>query len=105
MIKRFKIFTEELNIKNLDLRTKKEIIQNFKQRILELKSYWRDETLNQLSLYDKRNILRQFINEFSEEFIIEINFKEFIEESSNIFHNKKELNKLLNKYLDKISNL
>jgi hypothetical protein len=94
---------EELKIKDLDLRTKSEIIINFKKRILELKQYWKDSS--ELSIYDRRNILRQFINEFTKEMIDELQFESFLEESSIIFKDKKVLIKHINKYLESLDKI
>lgn len=100
-----KFIKEELNISNLDLRTKKEILANLKLRLLELKSSWRLDSYVELSILDIRNILRQFNNEFGEDFMNSIEFKEFLEEASSLFPNKQEVIKLINKFIQKIDSL
>ena len=96
---------EDLNISNLDLRTKKEILANLKTRLLELKSSWRLDTYNELSLLDIRNILRQFENEFGKDLIDDIKLKDFLEEVSSLFPNKVEVIKLINKFIQKMDSL
>ena len=96
---------EDLNISNLDLRTKKEILANLKIRLLELKSSWRLDTYTELSLLDIRNILRQFENEFGKDLIDDIKLKDFLEEVSSLFPNKVEVIKLINKFIQKMDSL
>jgi hypothetical protein len=100
-----KFIKEDLNISNLDLRTKKEILANLKLRLLELKSSWRLDTYTELSLLDIRNISRQFENEFGKDLIDDIKLKDFLEEASSLFPNKTEVIKLINKFIQKIDSL
>lgn len=100
-----KFIKEKLNIDKLDLRTKKEILNNLKLRLLELKSSWRLENYTELNILDIRNIIKQYENEFDKKLIDNIKFKEFLEESSKLFNNKQELIKLINKFIQKIDSL
>ena len=92
---------EKLNFDSLPKSNKKDIKLNLKFRILEIKKSIKDGNLKSI---DKRIILRQFKNEFTEELIDNIEFEKFVDELNDILKEGKPYSKHINKYLNKIKN-
>ncbi len=117
MIKKFKKFNEELEIKKLDDLTLNTLKLNLHHRLSEYKEYMLDnvdynENLDKieyknLNRIDKNIILRELYNEFTPEFIQSLNIESFLRKINNIMKAKKRNTKELiaeefDQYLDEI---
>lgn len=117
MIKKFKKFNEELEIKKLDDLTLNTLKLNLHHRLSEYKEYMLDnvdynENLDKieyknLNRIDKNIILRELYNEFTPEFIQSLNIESFLRKINNIMKAKKKNTKELiaeefDQYLDEI---
>lgn len=117
MIKKFKKFNEELEIKKLDDLTLNTLKSNLHHRLSEYKEYMLDnvdynENLDKieyknLNRIDKNIILRELYNEFTPEFIQSLNIESFLRKINNIMKAKKKNTKELiaeefDQYLDEI---
>ena len=117
MIKKFKKFNEELEIKKLDDLTLNTLKLNLHHRLSEYKEYMLDnvdynENLDKieyknLNRIDKNIILRELYNEFTPEFMQSLNIESFLRKINNIMKAKKKNTKELiaeefDQYLDEI---
>lgn len=117
MIKKFKKFNEELEIKKLDDLTLNTLKSNLHHRLSEYKEYMLDnvdynENLDKieyknLNRIDKNIILRELYNEFTPEFMQSLNIESFLRKINNIMKAKKKNTKELiaeefDQYLDEI---
>jgi len=117
MIKKFKKFNEELEIKKLDDLTLNTLKSNLHHRLSEYKEYMLDnvdynENLDKieyknLNRIDKNIILRELYNEFTPEFMQSLNIESFLRKINNIMKAKKRNTKELiaeefDQYLDEI---
>lgn len=117
MIKKFKKFNEELEIKKLDDLTLNTLKSNLHHRLSEYKKYMLDnvdydENSNKieyknLNRIDKNIILQELYNEFTPEFMQSLNIESFLRKINNIMKAKKRNTKELiaeefDQYLDEI---
>jgi PBP1b-binding outer membrane lipoprotein LpoB len=119
MIKKFNEFiNEKLEIKNLDKRTLKKILENLEYRLEEYKSYILDNIeikggvpeYKKFHTLEKNVIMRELKNEFSENLLMELGTDKLIESIDKMMKDKHrkikiQIEREFNRHLGKIKKL
>lgn len=100
MIVKFSHFIkEELKVSQINNRTLLVLKQNIKDKLIEYKTYLLTniEVVNNMTIYrdfdriDKRIIIRELRNEFTQEFIEELKLDKFIENLDIIYSDRNDI--------------